>query len=220
MSELEWRSEPKAGKNYSLLSLDKQENTLNPSKKNSKYLAWGLLVFTTQISSFIIPFAICTNAGTLTNLLILTTLIVISTYSISALEPDNPHMDYNNMDLLKKVMSGFWIGLLRNAMFLQYVLYGLLLIFISTETISYIAFDNTSEFKYFLICISSIGIAYILIICLNQENRVLKLGRLTPLVNLLFNGYLIMVCIAYYSKYLKSINIDWQRRYAIFIQHL
>lgn len=212
MSELEWRSEPKAQKNYSLLSLDRQENILSPSKKNSKHLGWGLLVFTTQISAFIIPFAICTNAGTATNLLILLALILISTYSISAFEPDNPHMDYNNMDLIKKVLSPFWIGFLRNSIFLQYILYGLLLIFIASETLAYIAFSNTTDFKYFIVAISTIAVFFAVIIGFNQENRILMLGRLTPLVNLLYNGYLMLICVIYYTKHLKSVKIDWSRR--------
>ena len=212
MSELEWRSEHKAHKNFSLLSLDKQENTLNPNKKTSKYLAWGLLVFTTQLSAFIIPFAICTDAGTLTNLLILTVLIMISTYSISAFQPDNPHIDYNNMDVIKKVLSSFWISTLRNCMFIQYVLYGLLLIFIATEMISFISFGNLLEFKYFLMSLAIVMVAYTLVIGLNLENKILKLGRLTPLVNLVFSGYLIILCLTYYSTHLTKIVIDIHAR--------
>lgn len=212
MSELEWRSEPKVRRNYSLLSLDRQENTLSPAKKDSKYLGWSLLIFTTQVTGFIIPYAICADAGTATNLIILVTLIVISTYSISAFEPDNPHLDDSNLDLLKKVLSNFWIGLLRNCIFIQYVLYGLLLIFIASETFSYIAFDTTTEFKYFIAAMTTIAVFYVVVISFNQENKLLRLGGLTPLVNLLFNAYLAAVCIIYYSKHLTSINIDWSRR--------
>lgn len=212
MSELEWRPEPKGQRNYSLLSLDRQENTLSPTRKDAKYLGWGLLVFTTQISALVVPFAICTNAGTVTNLIILLALIFISTYSISAFEPDNPHMEYSNLELIKKELSSFWISLLKNSIAIQYLLYGLLLIFMVSETVSYIIFDNTAEFKYFIITISSIAVLFAIVIFFNQENHILMLGRLTPLVNILFNGYLIVVCLIYYSKYLSEIRIDWQRR--------
>lgn len=212
MSELEWRTEKvRPIKNVSLLSLDKQDNSLNPHRKDAGYLVRSLLVFTTQLSVFIIPFAICTDAGTITNLLILTALIVISTYSISAFEPDNPHIDCNNMDLIKKVLSSFWISVLRNTIFLEYVAYGLLLIFLCAETVSFIAFGKDQDWSYYWMAMGGIMVLYICIIGFNLENRILFLGRWTPLINIGFNGYLMVLCFLYYWTDLQSISIDSQK---------
>jgi hypothetical protein len=208
MSELDWNTKKSPAKNYSLISLDKQDNALNPNRKEAGYLIRGLLVFTTQLSVFIIPFAICNNAGTASNLIMLACLMLISTYSMSAFEPDNPHLDCDNLDLIKKVLSMFWINILRNALFLEYVAYGLLLVFIAAEVISFIAFGNTVEWTYYLITIGCIGLLYVLVIVTNQENKVLKLGRLTPIINLLFNGYLVVLCLIYYSQDLNRVIID------------
>lgn len=208
MSELDWNTKKSPAKNYSLISLDKQDNALNPNRKEVGYLIRGLLVFTTQLSVFIIPFAICNNAGTASNLIMLACLMLISTYSMSAFEPDNPHLDCDNLDLIKKVLSMFWINILRNALFLEYVAYGLLLVFIAAEIISFIAFGNTVEWTYYLITIGCIGLLYVLVIVTNQENKVLKLGRLTPIINLLFNGYLFVLCLIYYSQDLNRVIID------------
>lgn len=208
MSELDWNTKKSPAKNYSLISLDKQDNALNPNRKEAGYLIRGLLVFTTQLSVFIIPFAICNNAGTASNLMMLACLMLISTYSMSAFEPDNPHLDCDNLDLIKKVLSSFWINILRNALFLEYVAYGLLLVFIAAEIISFIVFGNTVEWTYYLITIGCIGLLYVLVIVTNQENKVLKLGRLTPIINLLFNGYLVVLCLIYYSQDLNRVIID------------
>jgi amino acid permease len=209
MSELDWRPHKSAKKNSSIISLDKQDNNLNPNDKRPSYLARGLLIFTTQMSAFIIPFAVTTDAGIVTNFAIITTLICISTYSITAFRQVNPHADESNKDLVKKELRGSWRFVLWASMFAQYILYGLLMIFISTEVFSYIVTERSSELMPYLITAASISLFMFLVVLFSLENKFFELSRFTPIVNISFIIYLISICIVHYSSDLKS--IEWSR---------
>ncbi len=209
MSELDWRPQKPTKKNTSIISLDKQDNNLNPNDKRPSYLARGLLIFTTQMSAFVIPFAVTTDAGVFTNFAIITTLICISTFSITALRQTNPHADESNKDLVKKELRGSWRFVLWSSMFAQHILYGLLMIFISTEVFSYIVTEKSSELMPYLITAASISSFMLLVILFSLENKFFELSRLTPILNISFIVYLISICIVHYSTDLKQ--IQWNR---------
>ena len=202
MSELEWeeRGSRRGGSKASVISLDKQDDNLNPNTKKIGYLTRGLLIFTTQLGAFIIPYGLCTDAGLYTNLLIVGVLITISTYSITAFQPDNPHLDVQNKHLVKRELGNSWRTMLRFSMVIQYIIYGLVLIFIAAEIWSFIIFGKEKEIIPYLCCMGGIVVIYIAVISANLENHMFILSRLTPIVNFLFNGYLIVLCLAYYSN--------------------
>lgn len=205
MSELDWdaHGSRKGNSKASMISLDKQDDNLNPNNKKIGYLTRGLLIFTTQLGAFIIPYGLCTDAGLYTNLLIVGVLITISTYSITAFEPDNPHMDIQNKQLIKKELGNSWRTILRFSMIIQYIVYGLLLIFIAAEIWSFLIFGKEKEIVPYLCCMGGIVVIYIVVISANLENYMFLLSRFTPIVNFLFNGYLIVLCISYYTNNLK-----------------
>lgn len=209
MSELDWRQEKRQKKAESVISLDKQDNNLNPNNKSVGYLMRGLLIFTTQLSVFIIPFAVSTDAGIVTNMITITVLMVMSTYSISSFRAVNPHMDESNRDIIKKEMQGGWRSILRYSIFVQYVVYGLLMIIISTEIVCFIAVDRSTEIIPYLISVGGISMLMLIVLLLRIENMIFALSRLTPLINISFAFYLIVISILYYVDNLTKITIGW-----------
>jgi hypothetical protein len=204
MSELEWDAQARGGAKSSMISLDKQDDNLNPNNKKIGYLTRGLLIFTTQLGAFIIPYGLCTDAGLYTNVLIVAVLIMLSTYSITAFEPDNLHLDVQNKQLVKRELGNSWRTVLRVSMIVQYIVYGLVLIFLAAEIWSFLIFGKEKDLVPYISCMGGIVVIYIIIISANLENHMFFISRFTPLVNFLFNGYLIVLCLAYYSNNLKQ----------------
>lgn len=201
----------------SVISLDKQDNNLSPSTKNPSYLTQSLLIFTTQLSALIIPYTICTDAGIFTNVLVVTILMAISTYSITAFEPDDPNLDIKNYHLIKKELGRNWNNVLKLCQFFQFVGYGLLIIFLTGEVISFIIFDKTASMRYYAGVVIGILILYSLVILFSQENLLFKINRLTPIANILFNLYLITLCIIYYLTDLDKIETHNDRMYSLLL---
>ena len=118
-----------------------------------------------------IPFIVVSDIGILTNLGILITLVVFSTYTLSALKPDNANLDVENIEMIKKDLGGSWVKLLWFSMSIEFLLYGLLLIFFSVEIMSYVAFDRNSKVEYYLATISVVLVLYLIVIWKNLENQ-------------------------------------------------
>lgn len=209
MSELNFDDSKRINhKVWSVISLDKQENNLNPGTKSPLYLWSTLVMFTCQLSTFVVPFTLYSKAGVFTNFLVVVTLVAISAYSMTSFVPDNKYIDDTNRALVRKELGKGWYKILRFSIFMQYLCYGQVLIYFGAEATSYIVFDKTNDLGLFLYCTGGIALIYVVVILTRLENLVFYISRFSTFVSIIFNAYVIFACLYDNIQNLDSISME------------
>lgn len=211
MSELEWQEEKKE-KAKTVIQLDIQENNLAPSTSSELSLSLILVVFTTQLPAFVLPLTLCNATGFFPNLIILTLLIILSTYGVTSFESlDRNNQEVTNSEMVVKELGAGWGRSLRLSTTLQYTLYSLLLIYLASELLTFILFETTTDLTNHLYTFAGLVALYALVVLANQENTIFRLGRLTPVVNTAFAFYLAAASALYCQSHLASFDFSYSR---------